>query len=241
MNYINVTTKNIISKKRKVGKPKKEKIIFENLFDKSLKRKIQHFLESDTPVATLTKGLLIAAALGGVLMVGIVAPNLFKAFGTKQAYEKRSKRISKDGFSHLRRSCYQLQKKHWVEFVSEDVHGNQIFRVTDMGRTEIQKILKDISRGIARPEKWDCKWRLILFDIPVALNSARDALRYGLRSFGCYQIQRSAWVHPFPCVEVIKIMATKLNVQNYVEIYTIEDFQHAQAIASFRSLLSDHF
>lgn len=234
-------TVSLNGKQKKRGRQKRRKIIFDNLFEHTFKRKIEDFLESGTPIATLTKGLLVTAALGGVLAVGVMAPNLFKAFGMEQAYEKRSKRINKDGFSRLRRCCYQLQKKHWVEFVSEDVRGNQIFRVTDMGRIEIQKILKDISRGIARPEKWDCKWRLILFDIPVALNSARDALRYGLRSFGCYQIQRSAWVHPFPCVEEIKVMATKLDVQNYVEIYTIEDFQNAQAIASFRSLLKDHF
>lgn len=230
-----------MKKKRKRGKPRKGKIIFENLFEPSMKRKAQNFFESGTPVATLTKGLLITAALGGVLAVGILAPNLFKAFGMHQAYEKRSKRISKDGFSRLRRSCYQLQKKLWVELISEDAHGNQTFRVTDIGRTEIEKILKEMPAGIARPNRWDRKWHLILFDIPVALNSARDALRYGLRSLGCYQIQRSAWVHPFPCVEEIKIMAVKLGVQNYVEIYTIEDFQHAQAIASFRSLLKDYF
>lgn len=227
------------NKKRTRWQPKKRKIIFENLFEPSLKRKVEKFLESGTPVATLTKGLLLMAALGGVLAVGIMAPNLFKAFRMKRTYEKPSKRISKDGFPRLRRSCYQLQKKYWVEFVSEDAYGNDIFRLTDKGKAEIQKMLQKTSEGIARPTIWDRKWRLILFDIPVTRNNARDALRYGIRSLGCYPIQQSVWVHPFPCVKEIKEMAARLVLQNYVKIYTTEDFDHKEAIATFRNLLKD--
>lgn len=228
-----------MSKKLKRGQPKRRKIIFDNLFEHTFKRKIKNFLESGTPIATLTKGLLLTAALGGVLAVGIMAPNLFKVFGMRQAYEKRSKRISKDGFSRLRRGCYQLQKKHWVKFISEDAYGNHVFRITDRGKFEIQKILKETLRGIIRPNAWDHKWRLIFFDIPVAYNSARDALRYELRSLGCYPIQQSVWVHPFPYAKEIKEMAVRLGLQDCVKVYTVEDFDHQEAIAAFHDLLKD--
>lgn len=227
-------------KQEKRGRQKRRKIIFDNLFERTFKRKIKDFLESGTPVATLTKGLLLTAALGGILAVGIMAPNLFKAFGMKQAYEKRSKRVSKDGFFRLRRSCYQLQKKHWVEFVSEDAYGNHVFRITDKGKVEIQKILKEIPEGIARPDAWDHKWRLVIFDIPVTYNNARDALRYGIRSLGCYPIQQSAWVHPFSCAKEIKEMTVKLGLQDYVKVYTVEDFEHKEAFVAFRDLLKDY-
>lgn len=227
----------LLNKRRKKGQPKRRKIIFDNLFEHTFKKKIESFLESGTPVATLTKGLLLIAALGGILAVGIMAPNLFKAFGMEQAYEKRSKRISKEGFFRLRRSCYQLQKKHWIEFTSKDAYGNHVFRITDIGKSEIKKILNETPRGIIRPNAWDHKWRLIFFDIPVTYNNARDALRYGLRSLGCYPIQQSVWAHPFPCVKEIKEIAIKLRLRDYVKIYTVEDFDYKEAIMAFRDLL----
>lgn len=218
------------------------KIVFEKLFEPTLKRKIERFLESDTPAATLTKGLLLTAALGGVIAVGIMAPNLFKVFNTKHAYEKRSKRISKEGFPRLQRGYYRLRDNRWIKFVSVDPYGNKIFRITDAGKATIYKILKipkDSPYAITKPEIWDHKWRLILFDIPISHNNARDAFRYGLRSFGCYQIQQSVFAHPFPCVEEVKKIAQELGLQEYIKVYTVEDFDHKEAITAFHDVLKN--
>jgi hypothetical protein len=222
---------------KKTKQWRKRKIIFEELFEPTLKRKIKRFLESDTTSATLTRGLLVTAALGGVIAVGIMAPNLFKIFNTKDGYEERSKRISKDGFSRLRRGCYRLENNHWVEFVRTDGYGNKIYRITEKGRTEIYRILKQSSSPITKPAMWDGKWRVIFFDIPVSHNHARDAFRYGLRSYGCHQIQQSTFMHPFPCVKEIQKLTKNLGIEKYVKVYTVEDFDDREVIAAFRDLL----
>ncbi len=238
-----------LRKKYGRGRPLKRKIGFERIFEKSLRKKAGEFLESGTPVATLTKGLLITAALGGVLAVGVVAPNLFKAFGMLKTYEKRSKCISQEGFSRLRRGCYQLLERGFIEPVStDDEIGGPQFQLTAKGKEEIEHILgiKRIDKkaqgkiNILRPPIWDGKWRLILFDIPIDFNNARDALRYGLRMFGCYQIQQSVWVHPFPCAQEIKQIASELGIKGKVEVYVAENFDHKKAIVSFHDLLKGY-
>lgn len=226
-----------MKKSRRIGR---RKIIFEELFEPTLKRKIKRFLESDTTAATLTRGLLATAALGGVIAVGIMAPNLFKVFGTKHAYEERSKRINPIGFTKLQRSCYQLQKNRWIEFVRIDGYGNKIYRVTERGRAKIYRILKQPLSPIPKPVTWDGKWRVIFFDIPVSRNHARDAFRYGLRSYGCHQMQQSTFVHPFPCVKEIRKLAKDLGIEKYIKVYTIEDFDDKEALAVFHDLLKDH-
>lgn len=227
-----------MKKKRRM---RREKIIFEEFFEPTLKIKIKRFLESGTTTAILTKGLLVTAALGGVIAVGIMAPNLFKIFGTKHAYEERSKRLTKEGFSKLRRSYYHLREKQWIEFVAIDRYGNKIYRITAKGRAKLYRILKQPISSIPRPNVWDHKWRIIFFDIPVSCNHARDAFRYGLRSYGCHQIQQSVFAHPFPCVEEISKIAKDLNIEKYVKMYTIEDFDDKETFSVFRDLLRDYY
>lgn len=89
-----------------------KKIVFEELFELSLKKRAINFLESGTPTATLTKGILITAAIGGVLAVGVMAPNLFRAFGVRR--EERNTRLNKEGFRRVRRGVYQLRSQHLI-------------------------------------------------------------------------------------------------------------------------------
>lgn len=71
-------------------------IRFEKLFERSLRRKAKDFLESGTLAATLTKAVLITAALGGVIAVGIMAPNLFKVLRV-DSHERR-RRLHNEGY-----------------------------------------------------------------------------------------------------------------------------------------------
>lgn len=54
--------------------------------------------------------------------------------------------------------------------------------------------------------KWDGRWRMVLFDVPVAQNSHRKRLRRYLldRGFGC--LQGSVWVTPDPLEEERQIL-----------------------------------
>lgn len=221
------------------------KIAFERLFNKSLRRKAKDFLESGTPVATLTKGILIAAAIGGVVAVGVMAPNLFKVFRIDS--RERGRRLSPEGFKNARRSCYQLQKSGLIE-TFPDKKQNIVWRVTKKGENVLAKLFGipqsvDESKKrmrIKAPFQWDGKWRIIFFDIPINFNAARDTLRRELRMLGCYQLQRSVLMHPFPCVREVLEVARRLKIVRYVEVCTVEDFSNKGAMLFFEQLLKQY-
>lgn len=221
-------------------------IKFKKLFDRSIRRKAEKFLESGTPAATLTKGILIAAALGGVLAVSVVAPNLFRAFRLDS--KEYGKRLNKEGFKKVRRSCYQLKRRGLVEIFSNEA-GEASLYITQKGTEILKRIIGMTPRErrekknhifIPLPSHWDGKWRFILFDIPIDFNTARDALRRELRLLGCYQIQQSVFVHPFPCAKEIIEVVCNLNIKRFVEVCTVEDFSNKHATEFFGSLLHNH-
>lgn len=219
------------------------KIKFEKLFNRSLRKKAKDFLESDTPAATLTKGVLIAIAIGGVIAVGAMAPNLFKIFRVDA--RERGRRLHKEGLKKVRRSCYHLQKSGLIEMFP-DKKGNLLLRITKKGegalaqffgisKREDKKLVK-----IKAPLRWDGKWRFIFFDIPIDFNNARNILRRELYSLGCFQLQQSVLIHPFPCIQEVLEITRRLDIVRYVEVCTVEDFANKQAFLFFEPLLRQY-
>mgnify|MGYP001579747141 FL=1 len=82
------------------------------------------------------------------------------------------------------------------------------------------------SMQITKPRHWDKIWRLVLFDIPERKRPARDALRDKLRELGFYQLQRSAFILPYPCREEIEFLVELFEIRLYVyymEVYTVSN------------------
>lgn len=223
---------------RRKNRINKRKIAFEALFEPSLKRKVEAFLESGKPAATLTKGILIVAALGGVLAVGIMAPNLFRVFGMNKS--ERSNRITYEGYRHLRRSFYHVKKEKFVESIVMR-NGVVKWRLTELGKERLRYALgeKVTYNPLPKLASWDGKYRVVLFDIPENHIHGRNALRYAMQSLGFYQFQKSAWVHPFQCKREITEIASRFDIKQYVKVFTMEDFYDNGATAHFHSLLKD--
>lgn len=219
------------------------KIVFEKLFERGLRRKAKDFLESDTPAATLTKAVLITAAIGGVIAIGVMAPNLFRVLRVDS--RERGRRLTKEGFKKAQASCYQLRRSGFMESCLNNSRENAGFRLTPKGKRMVKKLLgiqtkqeeKPMRVYIQPPDEWDDKWRFIMFDIPIDFNTARDVLRRHLIAAGCFQLQQSVFVFPFPCINEIKAIAQRLGIQRYVEVCTVEDFSNKYAFKFFEPLL----
>jgi CRISPR-associated endonuclease Cas2 len=50
---------------------------------------------------------------------------------------------------------------------------------------------------IAKPSRWDGKWRLLIFDIEDKQKLKREALRGKLKELGLFQLQKSVWICPY--------------------------------------------
>jgi phenylacetic acid degradation operon negative regulatory protein len=91
----------------------------------------------------------------------------------------------------------RLIETHWND------SNERVCRLTAQGRLHALGG-RDPERYWARD--WDGRWRMVLFDVPVACSSYRRRLRRYLRvrGFGC--LQGSVWVTPDPLEEESKIL-----------------------------------
>ena len=80
---------------------------------------------------------------------------------------------------------------------------------------------------IKKPKIWDQKWRVILFDVPEERRKIRDALRNHLRQLGCYEFQKSVFVHPFECKDEIDFLIEFYHARPFVRFITAEHVDNA--------------
>ena len=121
--------------------------------------------------------------------------------------------------SSVRECVDKLLRKGKVEMrkVGEETE----VKITDMGKTEIIKRgMKEL--GIAKPEKWDEKWRMVFFDVEELRRGRRDLFRRWLVKLGLRRMQKSVWVYPYPLEKEIKFLREVLEVPHGVKLVTAE-------------------
>lgn len=69
---------------------------------------------------------------------------------------------------------------------------------------------------IAKPKRWDTKWRVIIFDVPEKKKRLRDAIRMHFRRLGLVELQKSVFVHPFDCQNEIDFLIELFDARPYV-------------------------
>ena len=111
-------------------------------------------------------------------------------------------------------SRYVIESKYVT--IHKGSAGSNI-EITEKGKTFI-------SRGALRalkprrPKQWDRKWRIVLFDIPNYMKSARDAFAATLKSFGFERLQKSVFISPYPCEEELEVVADYFDISECVDI-----------------------
>jgi phenylacetic acid degradation operon negative regulatory protein len=111
----------------------------------------------------------------------------------------------------LMRQVTRLERLRLVER-DPRTPDERVCRLTEQGRLH--------ALGGRDPEaqwsrEWDGRWRLVLFDVPTAENTRRDALRRYLREKGFGYLQNSVWVTPDLLQEERGILAgAKVNVES---------------------------
>lgn len=153
--------------------------------------------------------ILRLVAIGGFTAAMLIAPNSVQLFNKpiRKYFNKLDKKAQKRELMKFHR--YMLRQN----LISENYqHGLQLTKKAK------KRLLKaDINNlKIQTNTVWDNKWRLIFYDIPEKYKSGRDALSHKLRSLGCYQLQRSIWVHPYPCKKIVETIAAAYDIDKYV-------------------------
>lgn len=199
--------------------------------EKNLRERIEHFLyEDDSLTATAAKFIIMTLALGGVVFAGAVLPGIMKAVAGSRRSGFYDKKDYKSAINNLKR-------RKLIEILSEK-DGRIRVNLTNKGIKRVREFAFD-NLAIPKPKKWDKKWRVVIFDIPTQprrLNVARAALREKIKELGFYKLQRSVWIHPYPCEDEILLVGEIFKVSPFIEILTVEKLLHETQIKNFFNL-----
>lgn len=69
---------------------------------------------------------------------------------------------------------------------------------------------------VKKPKVWDCKWRVVLSDIPENHKASRDALRTHFKGLAFEEYQKSVWVHAYDCRSQVELLIEFYGVRQYV-------------------------
>jgi len=157
--------------------------------------------------------VLSALLLAGAVVVAASSPMFGAALVREFKKEMRRKnRLKKKYYlsekeeypkEKIQSAFYYLKRKGLINI---EYHGPQMYiSLTEKGKSKAGKFKID-ELEIKKPEKWDKKWRILIFDISDKHRSKREALRGKLKQLNLYQLQKSVWVCPYEFGEVVKIL-----------------------------------
>lgn len=190
-----------------------------------IKEKIEDFLFSDTIPANATKFLLAVLAVGGIATGGAIIPGILKVLKDLDLSENETGY----GRKQIENAFKNLKRQKLVELGRNKNRDRIEVRLTNKGKERVRELSFDLLE-IKKAEKWDGKWRIVIFDIPNRFKPAREALRHKIKELGLKQLQKSVWIYPYDCEDEILFVAEIFEVQRYVEIITAERLLHEEIV-----------
>ena len=109
----------------------------------------------------------------------------------------------------------RLRENGLVDFVGD---RKLMVRLTDQGREKA--VLAKIKLG---NEKWDGKWRLVIFDIPEKRRAVRDLLRSKLKQWDFMHLQQSVWASKKDCTKVLRDFIKHVGIEDWVMVLETDD------------------
>ena len=173
------------------------------------------------PTSEITKDIFKWLAVAGAVCVASTSPylavNIVKNFKNRNKYKHRK---VYDTFYNLRRQgCLNIERKNHQIYISLTERGRKI-----AGRFQIDCL------NINKPKKWDRKWQIVIFDISHLKNLQRNFFRGKLKELGFCPLQKSVWIHPFPCKDEIALLREFFGLsQKEIRLITAENIEEDSA------------
>lgn len=118
----------------------------------------------------------------------------------------------------VRAAISRMNKQGWVQ---SEKHGNKSYYfLTDIGVNRIEEAAKRIFK--LKPEKWDGKWRMLLYTIPEEKRNLRDELRKELVWSGFGTMSNSCWISPNNLEKEVNALIQKYDIEPYVDFFCAE-------------------
>ena len=111
-----------------------------------------------------------------------------------------------------------LYRMHKKGFVHKETNG---WKITKSGKEYLSKQKKLFIQFDSPFTKSSPKNLLLMFDVPEERNSERQWLRFHLKRFNYYMIQKSVWVGPSPLPSKFKSYLKELKLDSCIKIFKL--------------------
>ncbi len=169
------------------------------------------------PKSELVKDIFKGLAISGAICIAATSPyfavNLLRGIQYGRKYKKKN----------LYDFFYRFEKEGLIK-IEKNNHQVRI-SLTQEGKKKAGWLQID-SLKINKNQKWDGKWRVIIFDIVQFKKLQRDIFRGKLKDLGLHALQKSVWVCPYKCKDEIELLRDFFGLsKNEIRIITAENIE----------------
>ncbi len=111
-------------------------------------------------------------------------------------------------------------------------HGDMV-GLTEKGK----ELMRVLASQVTLPEnEWRGNWWIVMYDIPVSMNSFRFELRRLLVRAGFRKLQHSVWIRPHPCMELELFLKGNQRLAKYVRVLEAPPFAYLRTMRDWKNL-----
>lgn len=164
--------------------------------------------------ANLTKDTLLTIAKAGAIIIAASSPYFLSNIAEEFFNEALPKLIKARA-----RKLRELKKRKLISF-KQLSKGEVRIELSKDGQRLLRQYNLD-SMQIKKPDKWDGKWRIIIYDIPQYQRRASNAFNQKLRDLGLFKLQKSVWVSAYDCMPELEFLCTifDIDIDNCVHYF----------------------
>lgn len=124
-------------------------------------------------------------------------------------------------------TVFRLKNEGYLEEVEE--LGKIRYQATLKGRAKILSYIK-------QDNKWDGKWRIVIFDIPEKKKKMRNYFRLKLQEIGFRKLQESVWVCPYNIANIVEEIIDLCEAKPYIHYLLVEEIDDKKVLMKLFNL-----
>jgi len=177
--------------------------------------KLEKELHAEVRWTKIQRAVLKSIFAAGVLSVTLLAPNAMKIIKLFDGGKVRKR----DPKYAVNEAVQRLKERGFVAL--EKTESGTFLRLTNKGE-KILELFDEHNFQLKKPQKWDGKWRIIIFDIKEKRKGLREKVRLTLQRIGFVRLQDSVWVYPYDCEDIMILLKADFKVGKDI-LYVIAD------------------
>lgn len=167
--------------------------------------------------ANLKKAVLTTVKAAGVLSVALVAPNVLGSLAKLGILD-----------TGRRQESIRAAKNRLIRQGLLSAKAGRVL-LTEKGQKTLQRM--ELAHScLIRRNKWDGKWRVLVFDIPNHRRGLRDRIRLSLKANGFERLQDSVWVLPYNCEDFVSLLKAELRIGKDMQYLIVDSIENDRAL-----------